>query len=97
VQHLEGGIVREILVREGERVAPGHLLLRLDDTQALAQLEIARSQYLANRALEARLVAERDGYRDVVFPDDLQAAATTRACRRRSRARGKSSRHGRRR
>ena len=74
VQHLEGGIVREIFVREGERVAPGHLLVRLDDTQALAQLEIARSQYLANRALEARLVAERDGYREVVFPDDLLAA-----------------------
>jgi epimerase transport system membrane fusion protein len=74
VQHLEGGIVREILVREGERVGPGQLLVRLDDTQALAQLEIARSQYLANRALEARLVAERDGFREVVFPDDLLTA-----------------------
>jgi epimerase transport system membrane fusion protein len=74
VQHLEGGIVREILVREGDRVAPGDLLVRLDDTQALAQREIVRSQYLAGRALEARLVAERDGYREVVFPDDLLAA-----------------------
>jgi epimerase transport system membrane fusion protein len=74
VQHLEGGIVRDILVREGERVAPGHLLVRLDDTQALAQLEIVRSQYLASRAQEARLIAERDGYREVVFPDDLLAA-----------------------
>jgi epimerase transport system membrane fusion protein len=74
VQHLEGGIVREILVREGARVAPGDLLVRLDDTQALAQLEIVRSQYLASRAQEARLIAERDSYREVVFPDDLLAA-----------------------
>ncbi len=74
VQHLEGGIVREILVREGDRVAPGDLLLRLDDTQALAQREIVRSQYLAGRALEARLVAERDGYGEVTFPDDLLSA-----------------------
>jgi len=74
VQHLEGGIVRDILVREGERVAPGDLLVRLDDTQVLAQLEIVRSQYLAGRAQEARLIAERDGYREVVFPDDLLAA-----------------------
>ena len=74
VQHLEGGIVRDILVREGDRVAPGDLLVRLDDTQVLAQLEIARSQYLSSRALEARLIAERDGYREVVFPGDLLAA-----------------------
>jgi epimerase transport system membrane fusion protein len=74
VQHLEGGIVRAILVREGDRVAPGDLLLRLDDTQALAQREIVRSQYLAGRALEVRLVAERDGYGEVTFPDDLLSA-----------------------
>jgi membrane fusion protein, epimerase transport system len=74
VQHLEGGLVREILVREGERVAPGHLLVRLDDTQALAQLEIVRSQYLASRAQEARLIAEREGFPEVVFPTDLLAA-----------------------
>ncbi len=67
VQHLEGGIVRDILVREGDRVAPGDLLVRLDDTQALAQLEIARSQYLSSRALEARLIAERDGFREILL------------------------------
>lgn len=74
VQHLEGGIVGEILVHEGDQVAAGDLLMRLDDTQVLAELEIARSQYLANRALEARLIAEQDGLREIVFPDDLLAA-----------------------
>lgn len=74
VQHLEGGIVREILVREGDRVAPGDPLVRLDDTQPLAQLEIVRSQYLATRALEARLVAEQDGRGAIAFPDDLLSA-----------------------
>ena len=74
VQHLDGGVVREILVREGGRVHQGDLLLRLDDTEARAQFEIVRSQYLASRAEEARLIAERDDASDVVFPDELLAA-----------------------
>jgi epimerase transport system membrane fusion protein len=43
----------------------------LDNTQSLAQLEIANSQYLAMRAMEARLIAERDGLDQVSFPADL--------------------------
>ncbi len=75
VQHLEGGIVSQILVREGERVPQDAVLVRLDDTEARAQLEIVRSRFLARRAEEARLVAERDGARTVAFPADLTAAA----------------------
>lgn len=71
VQHLEGGIVSEILVREGDKVEPGAILLRLDDTEARAQLEIVRSKFLALRAEEARLMAERDELAAIQFPEDL--------------------------
>jgi multidrug efflux pump subunit AcrA (membrane-fusion protein) len=54
VQHMEGGIIREILVREGEVVKPGQLLVRLDDTQSVAKLAALRSQ---QSALQKQLVA----------------------------------------
>ena len=76
IQHLEGGIVKEILVRDGNSVRAGAVLLRLDDTQARAQLEGVRSQYLAGRALEARLVAERDQRATIAFPDELLSQRT---------------------
>ena len=65
VQHLEGGIVSEILVRSGDTVEAGDVLLVMDDTQPLAQLEILNGQYLALLASEARLKAERDGLESV--------------------------------
>jgi len=67
VQHLEGGIVRELMVHDGDHVKAGDTLMRLDDTQARAQLEAARSQLIAAQALEARLIAERDDRNDVTF------------------------------
>jgi len=75
VQHLEGGIVKEIVVRNGDRVRAGDALLILDDTQPLAQLEITNLQYLALHAMEARLIAERDGLEQISFPVELSAAA----------------------
>ncbi|ADC61202.1 HlyD family type I secretion periplasmic adaptor subunit [Allochromatium vinosum] len=74
VRHLDGGVVSEILVREGDRVEEGEVLVRLDDTEASARLEIARGQYLALRAQEARLIAERDGLTQIPFADELIAA-----------------------
>jgi HlyD family type I secretion membrane fusion protein len=71
VQHMEGGILREIRVREGDLVQKGQLLLRIDDTQAAAKLDLLRGQYLALKALEARLVAERDDLATVDFPSEL--------------------------
>ena len=71
IQHLEGGIISEILVREGDRVEQGSVLMRLDDTESRAQLEIVRGQFLAKRAEEARLIAERNGDESVTFPPDL--------------------------
>ncbi len=72
IQHWEGGIVREILVREGDEVQYGDVLVRLDDTEASSQLEIVRSQYRALRAREARLLAERDGLDEIEFSESLQ-------------------------
>ncbi|MFI0471735.1 HlyD family type I secretion periplasmic adaptor subunit [Halomonas sp. HMF6819] len=72
VQHLEGGIVREILVDDGDTVEAGDTLVVLSDTQARSQLEIARSQFLINRAMEARLLAEQEGAETMQIPDDIQ-------------------------
>ncbi len=71
VQHLEGGIVSEILVTDGQLVEQGQKLLVLDDTQARAELGILRGQYYTVRAMERRLVAERDSSGVVEFPVTL--------------------------
>jgi len=68
VQHLEGGIVGEILVREGARVSAGQVLIRLDDTTPRASLELLHGRWLVASALEARLIAERDGTTGSAFP-----------------------------
>ena len=68
IEHLEGGIVSELLVRDGDSVEQDDLLIRLDDTQARAQLEISMGQYYAVKALESRLQAERDNFPAVQYP-----------------------------
>ena len=73
VQHLEGGIVKEILVKDGDAVKEGDVLLRMDGTQSRAQLEIARIQYVAAHALESRLLAERNQTETIAIPDELKA------------------------
>jgi epimerase transport system membrane fusion protein len=78
VQHLEGGIVRELLVEDGDKVEAGEPLIVLSDTQARSQLEIARSQYLINRAMEARLLAEQEGAEMMVIPEDIKDADNPR-------------------
>lgn len=71
VQHLEGGIVREIDTREGAEVRKGDVLFRLDDTQAKAELDILQNQFDSLRAEAARLLAERDRAPQIAFPQDL--------------------------
>ena len=71
VQHLEGGIVREIKVRDGQLVSAGEVLVTLEDTQPKAQVEGLRGQLFALLAREARLVAQRDGLSQVNFPQEL--------------------------
>ena len=68
IQHLEGGIIDEITVEDGAEVEQGEPILVLDSTQPKAQLDIANSQLIAMRALEMRLIAERDGLDTVNFP-----------------------------
>ena len=70
VQNLEGGIVREILVREGMTVREGDVILRIDPTQAGASLGETREKMHGLGALIARLEAEVEG-RPMVFPSDL--------------------------
>lgn len=77
VQHLKGGIVEAIEVREGARVKAGDVLVRLNDKEIKAQLDITRGQYWAVKATESRLLAERDGRSSVVFPAAMIEAAKT--------------------
>lgn len=71
VQHPTGGIVGELKVREGDHVAAGDLLIRLDETQTRANLQIIVKQLDEALARRARAEAERDGADRVVFPDGL--------------------------
>ncbi|MEI8396618.1 MAG: HlyD family type I secretion periplasmic adaptor subunit [Rhodospirillaceae bacterium] len=74
VQHLEGGIVRDILVKDGDEVAAGQVLVRLDDTQTRSSWDLLHGQYEALRALAVRLAAERDGADSITFPEDMLAS-----------------------
>ncbi len=71
VQHLEGGIISEILVSNGDLVEAGQPLLYLDRTQPQAQLAIARTQHTANLVREARLIAQRNKAASIVWPEGL--------------------------
>ncbi|WP_292938163.1 HlyD family type I secretion periplasmic adaptor subunit [Noviherbaspirillum sp.] len=74
IQHLTGGTIEDILVKEGDRVKAGQVLVRMNDVQAKANAEMARGQYFTARAAEARLIAERDGKKVVTFPSELASA-----------------------
>ncbi len=71
VQHLTGGIVKEVLVGEGTVVHEGQLLVRLDEAVARANFEAARQRYLGLRAIQGRLLAEQAGANAVTFHPDL--------------------------
>ena len=73
VQHLDGGMVRQIFVKEGELVKEGQVLIRLDESAAKANVDVLASQLDALRTLEARLIAERDGHDHITFPVELSA------------------------
>lgn len=71
VQHQNGGTVQDILVRDGDRVKAGQTLVRMNPVMAKSAADITRAQYLAMRATEARLLAERDGAKKITFPAEL--------------------------
>lgn len=71
IQHLEGGILKEILVREGDPVQAGQVLLRLDDTATSSSRNELLGQYYEGLATEARLLAEQSGAEKIDFPAEL--------------------------
>lgn len=73
VQHLEGGIVSEIVAKEGDVVEPGDAVLRLDPTQALGTYTYLRDRVGLLQAQEARLVAESTNAADMTLPASLLA------------------------
>lgn len=83
VQHLEGGIVQRIHVRDGDTVRRGDLLIELDETQARANYLVSYNRYMTELARQARLEAEMLGHGTIPFPDRLTAGDgdDTRAAR----------------
>lgn len=75
VQHLEGGIVDDILVSDGDDVEQGQLLIQLGNVQPAAETRQLQAQYAEAQAIVARLLAERDGEVSITFPSDLIALA----------------------
>ncbi|HSP24789.1 MAG TPA: HlyD family type I secretion periplasmic adaptor subunit [Saliniramus sp.] len=71
IQHLEGGVISDILVREGDLVTPGQALVMLDDTAPRAELQRLVLRRARAAAVEARLTAEIREQAEIVFPDYL--------------------------
>ncbi len=78
VQHPDGGVVAEILVAEGDRVAAGDVLLRLDGAEIVSELAIVSGRLTEATARRARLEAERDGAEAPTYPPALLEEAATR-------------------
>jgi len=79
IQHLEGGVIRKIFVKEGQEVDAGDLLIELDDTVTGANVDVFSAQLAEAVARYARLLAERDGLAEIpadsiafsIAPSDL--------------------------
>jgi HlyD family type I secretion membrane fusion protein len=75
IQHLEGGIIESILVKDGDTVSKGQLLIKLRDTQPAAELRRLEREYIEAQTILARLLSERDNSKNINFPADLQKRA----------------------
>ncbi len=75
IQHLEGGVIREIAVREGDMVEPQQLLITLDDTAPKSELRRLELRYVRLQAMDSRLKAEMQDNAELIFPADILGAA----------------------
>jgi HlyD family secretion protein len=73
IQHLEGGMLREVLITETQRVEAGQVLFRLQPVQAQASADMVRKSLDGSLAQEARLLAERDQKAQITWPEPLAA------------------------
>ncbi len=71
IQHMEGGIISEILVQEGEQVKKGEVLLRIENSFSIAELEQSKLELASQRIRLERLIAEANGTSDFYKPEDL--------------------------
>ncbi|NVO29164.1 HlyD family type I secretion periplasmic adaptor subunit [Donghicola sp. C2-DW-16] len=78
VQHLDGGIVSEILVDEGDTVSEGDVLIRLDPTELRSSLLITEGQLFELMARRGRLEAEIEEAAEITFEEELLSAAKSR-------------------
>ncbi|MFA6136916.1 MAG: HlyD family type I secretion periplasmic adaptor subunit [Sulfurimonas sp.] len=74
IQHLEGGVIEAIYVKDGDKVKKDQILMKLSDVQVKAQLDILNAQYQDAIAQLARLKAQRDGLKQIEFPKELTDA-----------------------
>jgi HlyD family secretion protein len=74
IQHFEGGVIREIYVREGDTVEPGQILLELDETAARAELQRLFLRRIRLSAIDARLQAEMREEPKITFPSEIANA-----------------------
>ena len=73
VQHLDGGIVKELRVKEGDKVRAGDVVIVLDETQARAEYDVLSQEYVVLRATEVRLLTELDHGSELAMPNDLKS------------------------
>lgn len=72
VQHLTGGTVQQLLVRDGDQVKEGQVVARMNPVTAKSAVELIEVQYLSALANVARLTAERDGAKTIKFPAEIE-------------------------
>ena len=76
IQHMSGGVVHNVLVKEGQMVKAGDVLVELDEGVSKANFEAVRQNYMGQRASESRLLAEQSGADRINFHSDLMTSAS---------------------
>jgi HlyD family secretion protein len=77
IQHLEGGIVRQIRVKNGDAVTSGQVLIALDDTKSRSERDSIQGQLWDAEGRQARMLAEQENRDDITYPEDLEALINT--------------------